>query len=203
MHQEMKRGFTLVEIMVAVSIFAIVAVIAISALVTANNLNKQAQAIKLTIDNLDFALASMTLKMKQGGRYYCLEDDPWGATGAPTYPDPTSPLGQDCTDGGVAISFEQDTATPKQRFIYRFRESDKTGGLRLEYSHGDEDSSMSAFAPVTSPEVQIKSGRFIVMGAADTTLSRSPRVMVSIYGLATAGRQSSDFAVQTTIADRR
>lgn len=61
-----KTGFTLVEIMVAVSIFSIVTVIVVGALITAIAINNKAQAIKLAMDNLNYALDSISVKMKRG-----------------------------------------------------------------------------------------------------------------------------------------
>src|SRR3990167_5891431 len=87
---EPNTGFTLIEIMVAVSIFAIVAVITTGALVTANNTNRKAQAIKLAIDNLNFAVDSMVLNLGNGGRYHCIT----GGNANPNWPtsyDETNP----------------------------------------------------------------------------------------------------------------
>lgn len=52
--------------MVAVSIFSIVSVIVTGALLTAIAINNKAQAIKLAMDNLNYALDSITIKMKRG-----------------------------------------------------------------------------------------------------------------------------------------
>lgn len=71
------RGFTLIEIMVAVSIFAIVALIATGALLTANRVNQRAQAIKLAMDNINFALDMITYSAKtissEAGSGSCVE----------------------------------------------------------------------------------------------------------------------------------
>lgn len=64
-----QRGFTLIEIMVAISIFAIVATVAVGAILSANAANQKAQAIKLAVDNLNYAMDSMLLHLKQGTNY--------------------------------------------------------------------------------------------------------------------------------------
>ncbi len=63
------KGFTLIEIMVAVSIFVIVAFVASSAFITVNNANKRAQAIRLIVDNLNFTLDGMTYRLAEGVGY--------------------------------------------------------------------------------------------------------------------------------------
>ncbi len=85
-----KRGFTLIEIMVAVSIFAIVATIIVGALLAANAANQKAQAIKLAIDNVNYAIDSMVIKMKRGAVYNCA-----GVVGAPN----------NCSSPGNSIAF--------------------------------------------------------------------------------------------------
>lgn len=194
----MAKGFTLIEIMVAVSIFAVVSIIAISALVTAHNLNKRAQAVKLVMDNLNFALSSMTLKLKQGGRYYCLEDAISDA-GEHNF----TASGRDCNDsdiGGAGIAFKVEAASVDEEdryFIYQFN------GGRLEFSQSNPDNANDQlpFVTITAPEVNIGDGHFFVMGSTDGNFN-SPHVAVSIYGEAVAGTRRSAFAIQTTIADR-
>lgn len=67
MWNKAKSGFTLVEIMVAISIFSIVALITTGALISANRVNQKVQATKLVMDNLNFALDSMLFKMRKSG----------------------------------------------------------------------------------------------------------------------------------------
>lgn len=65
-----KTGFTLIEIMVAVSIFVIVAFIVTSTLLAILDAGRRANQIRLIVDNMNFALDSMTYKMKFGSDYY-------------------------------------------------------------------------------------------------------------------------------------
>lgn len=194
-------GFTLIELMVAVSIFATVAVIATGAVITANNINQKAQAIKQAMDNLNFALDSMTLKLKSGGGYYCaaagdFADPPI----SPNYPSADS---QDCTSNpGTAIAFKlADDPGPSnpRRFIYRLRTV--AGKGQLQVAKGPDSGSMSSFTPITNDQLDVKSLKFYVVGNNATDLQ--PRVLISLYGTATVGHQTSDFAIQTTVSDRR
>lgn len=199
----LNRGFTLIELMVSVSIFATVAVIATGAVLTANNINKQAQAIKQTMDNLNFALDSMVLKLKKGGGYYCNSpiSDP------PVYP--TSPSSSDCPGGGTSLAFKlADTDSSNSRSVFMYRLS----GGSLQEARGQESDTgaitMSGFTSLTSSAITINDLKFFVLGnceggnPCDATASQ-PRVLISISGVATAGKQTSTFAVQTTVSDRR
>lgn len=64
-------GFTLVEIIVAMMIFAIVAVVALAAMVRILDANKKAQAIQDAVTNLSFALDDMTREVRTGSSLYC------------------------------------------------------------------------------------------------------------------------------------
>jgi len=63
------RGFTLVEVMVAVSIFAIVVTIGISSLLTANTALVRSQAQRKAIDSVSFVLESMARQIRVGEAY--------------------------------------------------------------------------------------------------------------------------------------
>jgi hypothetical protein len=69
--------------MVAVSIFLIVAFITTSAFLTTNAAHRKAQAIKLAMDNLNFAMDSMALKIREGTHYgYGINDGSFSFTSA-------------------------------------------------------------------------------------------------------------------------
>jgi prepilin-type N-terminal cleavage/methylation domain-containing protein len=58
------KGFTLMEVMVAVSIFAIVVTVGIGALLTINNNYKKAQTSRQAVDSLTFILESMSRSIR-------------------------------------------------------------------------------------------------------------------------------------------
>lgn len=65
------KGFTLIEIMVAIGLFAIVMMIASGAYLIMINANRNAQAVTTGINNLSFALESMTRTIRTGTNYKC------------------------------------------------------------------------------------------------------------------------------------
>jgi prepilin-type N-terminal cleavage/methylation domain-containing protein len=167
-----KRGFTLIEIMVAVSIFAIVATIIVGALLAANAANQKAQAIKLAIDNVNYAIDSMVIKMKRGAVYNCA-----GVVGSPV----------NCTNTpGTSIAFISPkdplpgySATP---YTYKLA----SGRITLND------------VPITSQDVTIESLKFWVY---DTDKSAG-RIVMTVVGNARVGKQTSYFALETAVAER-
>ncbi len=64
-------GFTLIEVMVSLAIFSVVAVVAAGALLRILDSNKKAQSIQAAITNLNFALESMSRELRTGTKYQC------------------------------------------------------------------------------------------------------------------------------------
>jgi len=59
-------GFTLVELMVSVALFSIVVAISMTAILSVVDANKKAQSMKSVMNNLNFALETMTRSIKTG-----------------------------------------------------------------------------------------------------------------------------------------
>ena len=66
-----KRGFTLIEIIVSMAIFAVVAVVAVGALLKIIDSNKKAQNIQAAVTNLNFAMTTMSRELIVGSKYNC------------------------------------------------------------------------------------------------------------------------------------
>ncbi len=69
-----QKGFTLVEMIVSMAIFIVVALIAVGALLKVLDANRKSLNLKTAINNLNFALESMSREMRVGGEYYLTED---------------------------------------------------------------------------------------------------------------------------------
>jgi len=65
------RGFTLIEMIVSVSIFTVVMFVAVGALLAITDANRKANAIRTTMDNLNFAVGSMARDIRTGTEYGC------------------------------------------------------------------------------------------------------------------------------------
>lgn len=68
----MNRGFTLIEIIVALMIFSVVSVVALAALIRIVDANKKAQTIQDAVVNMSFTIESMTRELRTGSAYYCV-----------------------------------------------------------------------------------------------------------------------------------
>ena len=182
-----KRGFTLVEMMVAVSLFAIVMVVASSALLTVIDADRRARAESSVLDNLDTALESMTRSIRVGSHYYC----GIGASGRVN----------DCPSGGTAFTFEPYGGNPltNDQWVYSWS---STGPYAGEILRSKDDGLSYLPLTATSSGLSISSVRFYVTGSTEGD-NFQPKVTITIEGI--AGPKPSDqvpFNVETTLSQR-
>jgi prepilin-type N-terminal cleavage/methylation domain-containing protein len=195
-------GFTLIEMMVAVSIFVIVALIASGALMTAQRISQKARAVKLVMDNLNFALDSMALKMRQGRVYSCVAD--W--TDPQSYTPPDTPV--QCSGGGNGVYFELTDGS--KAFLFQKKETLEGGGM-IEYAETTDKNTDGEFdfggagtiiASITRSDLDIETMRFYVFNPNSLPQSWS-RVWVTLYGQTrVGGGETTKFGLQMTLSQR-
>ncbi|MBI2109179.1 MAG: prepilin-type N-terminal cleavage/methylation domain-containing protein [Parcubacteria group bacterium] len=172
-----RRGFTLIEMIVAVSVFVVVMVSGIGALVSMIDANRKAQSLRIVMDNLNFALENITRNMRVGVDYHC------GAVGDLNVP-------RDCpVDGDSFIAF---TNSSGDRIIFRLNSG------RIEKS---EDLGAS-FLGITAPEITVEELRFFVQGS-EAGDGLQPEVLVIVRGVAGATPETSTTFSLQTIASQR
>jgi prepilin-type N-terminal cleavage/methylation domain-containing protein len=177
---EREAGFTLVEMIVAVGLFAIVMVVCITALLSLVDANRKAQGLQSIMNNLNIAVDGMVRSVREGSNYRC------GAQ---------NPSNPDCAGSpGTILYFKPHCTGSCSDWIYDFHDGRlwrSTNGL------------ISGELAVTAPEVTITSVNFYVIGATagDTT---QPKVMMVIKGSAggTKATTRTTFHIQATAVQR-
>lgn len=200
-------GFTLVEMMVAVSIFSVVALVVTGAVITANEINRKAQAIKLAIDNLNFALENMSLKIRQGSDFYCLHSFNEGediAEESLSFSALSGP--RTCTGEDFGLAFHYpDFSTPNDLnddvvVVYVVDDSDPDHQA-LKYSIGGS----GLVAITNTADVNIVQAKFSVWNQpqlGNTTAVGRPRVGVSLRGRTQDLRHPTEFYLQTVASEQ-
>jgi len=168
------EGFTLIEMIVSVSIFTIVVFVGVGALLNISDANRKSNAIRAVMDNLNFSMESMGRNIRTGYSYSC-SDSGVGSGNCPT--------------GGNQIDFtDQDGIEVK----YRYDSTNK--GIMISENGGP-------FLNITAPEVRIEDLTFYVTGVGAD--DRQPKVVISINGVAgLKEKHQTSFTVQTTISQR-
>lgn len=167
----LQAGFTLVELIVAVGLFALVMLLASGAYLMMISLNRQAQGLATGVDNLSFALETMTRDIRTGTGYAC----PGGATDCTI----------DATQGG-SFSFLNTNKIPVTYGL---------SGSALQETIGSTQSLL------TEPAVSITSLMFYVTGTKPAPAGdvQQSRVTIVISGTvsSSASKKSQSFTIET------
>ena len=179
MRRSRHKGFSLIELLVSVGLFTVVMTVSIGTLLALVSANQKAQSMKSVINNLNFALDSMSRTIRTGRTYHC----------ASSIPSQTLPAtATDCASGARILVLTDDHGN---RLAYR------RAGAVIERKVG-----AGQWIALTAPEVVIDDMLFYVTG---TSLSDDfqPTVTVSIRGHAgTKDTTDSAFNIQTTATQR-
>lgn len=175
----MKKGFTLLEMVVALAVFSIVIIIGLNSLLSISAANKKAQAFRVVQDNLNFVLESVSKAIRTGYDYYCGDTvDDFGP----------SDSSQDCsgpTGGGPSLTFTDSKGT---RAMYSFKDN------KIQRSFDGFN-----FESLISDEIEIERGEFYVIG---TAAGAQPLVTIGLRGIVTKQRVESATTLQITISQR-
>ena len=171
-----KSGFTLIEMMTAVSIFLIIMVMSMGSIISILDANRKSELLRSIMNNLNLTIESMSREMRFGKSYHC------GSSGNITLP-------QNCTSSPADfISF---LSSDNEQIVYR------QNGSRIEKSLNGG----STYVEVTAPEVVIDELAFNVLGSVvgDTL---QPRVIMKIRGHAGAQGEETNFTIETLVTQR-
>lgn len=191
-----KKGFTLIEIMVAVSIFSLVMVVALGAILAIVNANKKAQALHNVINNLNLAIETMTRDLRTGFEYTC-SSDTCSASG-----DSSITFKSSQTARIQGIYDDQDVSNFPEVTYYLgeplTNEADPPGYI---YKQVENETPIQ----LTSDGVDIDSLKFFVKGEKslfnnnDTT---QPQIFMIISGKVSAYDNVTKFNIQTLVSQR-
>ncbi len=193
------RGFTLLEMIVSLGIFAVVAVIAVGALLKISDANRKALILKTAVNNLNFALETMSREMRFGSNFSC----------APT----TSSISRNgqttnCFNGDrswvIAFNSQYEGAYSNNinnrcKLVYVYAYNKTNGTLKKNQSKycDDEIQDATRYFDVISPDIKIIDTDM----AINTT--NQPRVFMWLKGeVGARARDKVVFSVQTTISQR-
>lgn len=183
-----QKGFTLVELMVSLSLFTVVVLASTGAVFVINNAAHQVDAMRSVLDNLNFALDSMTRTIHTADAIGCASTK--GAN---------CPLNSGNTIGasGMVVDSTIGQAAGVKQTIYYTLENHQimktVGGQKVA---------------ITAKEISIDELAFFVSGAsplsgAGPTDTDEPKATIVIKGVATAGKETAPFSLQTLVSVRK
>lgn len=182
------RGFTLIEVMVASSVFIVVTLIVSGSIVSVFAANQKSNTLRSVMDNLNLALESMTRTIRFADTYHC------GTSGSVSLP-------QDCASASVLT-----VKTSTNYMTYSLV------GSRIQRQTTNIVSGVSASSYVTSPDVNITNLTFKVTGSEPfisgplvtcaSTNCQQPKVVIIIKGTVGAGNYVSTLNLETLVSQR-
>jgi prepilin-type N-terminal cleavage/methylation domain-containing protein len=183
--QKAAAGFTLVEMLVSVSIFAIVMTISVGTLIVLLSAGAVAQSAQSITSNLSFAFDSISRHVRTGYDYYC--------TGSvPDSGDPLPSGTQDCEDGEEVFVFTE--GETGDRIAYWF--DDTTKALYQKVEDG-------AWLRMTSEDISVDPFSFTLVGSTGgDDVQPTVRMLLQAEAIETRA-EVYPFFLQTTVTSKQ
>lgn len=167
-----KGGFTLIELMVATSIFMIIMLVAMGSIVISSNASKRAQKLRYAMDNVNFALESMTRSIRMGTDYE--ERD---------------------NGNGISFNLADENGENIKRIYYFMGEKDGKSSLYRKIDSSDP-------VEIVASEVDVEKLNFDVKGElVGDNLSPSVYILMK-GTVKIKGEEDTSFAIQTMASQR-
>lgn len=200
------KGFTIIEIMIAVGLFTVIMVIGIGAVLKVNEVHKKTQNSREVIDNLHFIIEDMSRNIRLGSIYNCRASE--GGLG----------VAEDCPyEEGVSpylsMAFERVDGNPDplaydDQVVYRIVQIPGTENYRIMKGTGigcATHPTGSGCLILTPDEIHIdpnKSG-FNISNAENSIDGVEPSVIIRLSGDIVYQSIVTPFSLQTTISQRQ
>lgn len=185
-----KGGYTIIETMIAVSLFIIITTAGMGSLLNVNLLHQKSRDMRSILDNLSFVMEDISRNLRTGYNYYCI-------TGQDNLFSVSSPQsGQSCW--GIAFESASGTSSPNDQWVYYI---DNTGKI-FKATSGPYNA--LSFIQLTPDEVVVdvnKSG-FVVAGAEPPPDILQPFVNIKLVGSITYQNVVTPFSLQTSVSQR-
>lgn len=179
-----QTGFTLIEVLVSVSIFAIVMLVATGAVFSVVEANKKSHSLKSVMTNLNFALESMMRDIRVGSRYAC--------DGA----------GDCAINPGSRFMYKANRDVDGDSF---YDAQDSNDQIEYTLSGGRIEKRIYGTSPatflITAEEITITDLKFYVIGTGNSD-NKQPKVVITMSGYSGEGSTKSEFNIQTTVSQR-
>ena len=189
------RGFTLVELIVALGLFSIVSTISIGSLITLMDNNRQLRDDQAVITNVGFAFDMMTRDIRQGVDYHCAS--------AEDFADQNSiVVTQDCEDGRGIANLHGVSFRPPETLI-------DGSNLRVAYYYDRDLETVMRRVGGSGPErivsdtLTVVDADFVVTDTSDDFIGdgndRQPTVTIFLEVRAEDG---NEYRLQSTVTQR-
>ncbi|MEI7709527.1 MAG: hypothetical protein WCI76_02325 [bacterium] len=192
------KGFTIIETMIATSLFIIIVTAGLGALLNASLLHQKSRDMRSILDNLSFVMEDMSRNLRTGYNYHCF-------ISGDVIPSATSSIvstPKSCANGW-AISFESASGVPSNNDDQWLYYIGNTGKI-FKSNAGPYVS--TSFVQITPDEVVVNTSKsgFTVTGAEGPASGDTlqPFVTIKLNGIITSQGIVTPFSLQTSVSQR-
>jgi type II secretory pathway pseudopilin PulG len=205
---KIQGGYTIIETMIAISLFIVIIMAGMGALLNANSVHNKSQDTMSILDSLNFVMDEMSTNLRTGYNYNCVKRGP----GLPANISAT----QDCSSSeGIGVAFEEEngdlyrgsppTLYNDDQWIYYIRnteEEDSSGNAIYGIFKSINGTDSGAFQ-LTPSEVHINPDEsyFVVSGAGSSDTDQ-PFVTVKLVGEIVYKDTTTPFSLRTSVSQR-
>lgn len=198
--QNHKKGYTLIETLVSISLFLVIVFSGMSALLNINFIHQKSSNMRSILDNLSFIMEDVSRNLRTGYNYRCYPTGTWNES-----TDPGSAAlntSQSCISGGVLVFEETDGVAnnPSDQWVYKFESVDSgvTFGIYKSTDGGVN------FVKLNTDEINLSSvSGFSVLGAESYPSDlQQPLVNIRLSGEIDYKGEVTPFDIETTVSQR-
>lgn len=194
-----KNGFTIIETMIAISLFLAVTMTGLTALLNANLVHQKSRNMRSVMDSLTFIMEDMSRNMRTGYNYRCFQEGE--SISSTSIESPRS------CEIGYAIAFENDLGDPNSntdQWVYKVESPFLNRTLNIYKSVASGAS--GSWIQLNPSEVEIDSfSGFVVSGAEPPDLEdpdQQPIVTIIMSGKITFKGTTTPFYLRTSVSQR-
>lgn len=189
-NNKQNKGYTIIETMIAISIFLVVVMIGMTALLNANLIHQKSQNMRSIMDNLSFIMEDMSKNMRTGYNYHCILD----INNLSNLYNSLS-----CPNGGGLIAFESangSSSNNSDQWVYRIN----NGDIEKSIDSGNSFIKLNIEGEVIIDPV---ASSFTVVGAEPSPGdTQQPFVTIRLVGNITYRNVITPFSLQTSVSQR-
>jgi type II secretory pathway pseudopilin PulG len=190
-------GYTLIETMIAISLFIVIILAGMTSLLSAAAVHQKSQDLRSIMDSLSFITEDISRNLRTGSQFYCI-------TGSDNLSNvsvaKSSPAGANCW----GIAFEAQGGDPNNsndQWVYFIDNS----GKMWKSTQGPYNT-LTNFVQLTPAEVQLNTSAsgFLVLGAESPTAGnyQQPLVIIKLSGTITYKNTITPFSIETAASQR-
>lgn len=190
------HGFTLIETMIATTIFVVVMLVGVRVLLSANQSHKTTENLRAVMDSMSFVMEDMARNIRLGSAFEC----PAGGGVPVSCPLPGTPLPSDGTQASGSIGF---TAVDGSKVFYVIAPKDPSDLTKGGEVRKSTTGSLTSFEVITPATVAVDLGKsgFSVIGA-EALDQKQPYLILRLVGKAKYNNIETPFSLQTSISPR-